>query len=260
MSADLAPLLASSGLQLYVSASGRWYLNSDQPLPEYGNPAAYWGQPVAQRVPRGSADALIWARLSTEIEMFLYDHPLNEARRRAGALPLTTLWLWGSGRCPEAPASSQWLWQHLASDDPVWRGWAQLAGAGVEASSQLEAAVATPRAGATLVVYSGEHSTVGDVSAELSDGLARGEATLLRSAQRHLAWGWPWPSRGGWRCLELQATPAGPVCTVTRARLWRFWRRRAQAARWLYDGRENTPVPAGGAAEYDPAGGGDATV
>jgi hypothetical protein len=39
-------------------------------------------------------------RLGAEIEMWLHDHPINDARRRRGELPVTSLWLWGAGAVP----------------------------------------------------------------------------------------------------------------------------------------------------------------
>jgi hypothetical protein len=48
-------------------------------------------------LPRGN-DAKALKRLSAELEMWLHSNPLNEARRRRGELPVSTLWLWGGGR------------------------------------------------------------------------------------------------------------------------------------------------------------------
>lgn len=36
-------------------------------------------------------------RLGTEIEMWLHEHAVNRARVRRGAVPVSTLWLWGGG-------------------------------------------------------------------------------------------------------------------------------------------------------------------
>lgn len=44
-----------------------------------------------------------WRALQGEIEMWLHAHPLNEARRRAGQVPVTTLWPWGGARSHLAP-------------------------------------------------------------------------------------------------------------------------------------------------------------
>lgn len=55
-------------------------------------------------LPRGTAAAPL-LRLTTEIEMWLHEHPLNEARRALGKPEVTALWLWGAvGRAIPTPA------------------------------------------------------------------------------------------------------------------------------------------------------------
>jgi hypothetical protein len=47
-------------------------------------------------LPQG-ADAQVLKRFGAELEMWLHEHPVNEARRMRGELPVSTLWLWGGG-------------------------------------------------------------------------------------------------------------------------------------------------------------------
>lgn len=35
-----------------------------------------------------------WLQLSTEIQMFLHTHPINQARQQRGEIPINALWLW----------------------------------------------------------------------------------------------------------------------------------------------------------------------
>ena len=76
-------------------------------LSEEAEPARFLGESVAQRA-RSGDPAL--RRLSTEIEMWLHEHPVNDARRRRGQTPVTGLWLWGGGSTPspdlELPTST----------------------------------------------------------------------------------------------------------------------------------------------------------
>ena len=51
---------------------------------------------LGESLPRG-ADAAALKRLGTELEMWLHEHPVNEARRARGEPPVSTLWLWGGG-------------------------------------------------------------------------------------------------------------------------------------------------------------------
>ena len=57
--------------------------------------------------------ATAFKRLGAELEMWLHTHSLNEARRRRGELPVSTLWLWGGG-----PASTQ-LGENSAAPRPA---------------------------------------------------------------------------------------------------------------------------------------------
>ena len=50
-------------------------------------------------LPKGP-QAAPFKRLGAELEIWLHSHPLNEARRRRGELPVSTLWLWGGGPAP----------------------------------------------------------------------------------------------------------------------------------------------------------------
>jgi hypothetical protein len=60
------------------------------------DPARLLDTDVAPALPRGS-DARELRKLGAEIEMWLHGSPINEARDRAGAPRISTLWLWGGG-------------------------------------------------------------------------------------------------------------------------------------------------------------------
>jgi 2,3-bisphosphoglycerate-independent phosphoglycerate mutase len=56
-------------------------------------------KPVIDDYPRGpGSDEL--TRLMTESGPLFAEHPVNIARRKAGKLPATNIWLWGLGRAP----------------------------------------------------------------------------------------------------------------------------------------------------------------
>ena len=55
-------------------------------------------------LPKGP-QAAPFKRLGAELEIWLHSHPLNEARRRRGELPVSTLWLWGGGPAPAPTAT-----------------------------------------------------------------------------------------------------------------------------------------------------------
>lgn len=63
-----------------------------------------------------------WAKAFSEIQMLLYNHPVNIERQKQGLLPINALWLWGSSHQPELPqkpafsaiCSDQLFWQRVA--------------------------------------------------------------------------------------------------------------------------------------------------
>jgi 2,3-bisphosphoglycerate-independent phosphoglycerate mutase len=56
-------------------------------------------QSVLDGYPRGPGSGLLTDLMSASMSLFA-DHPVNAARRRAGKLPATNVWLWGQGSTP----------------------------------------------------------------------------------------------------------------------------------------------------------------
>jgi 2,3-bisphosphoglycerate-independent phosphoglycerate mutase len=54
---------------------------------------------VVDHYPRGDGSDVLNDLMSRSVELFA-DHPVNVARRAAGKLPATNVWLWGQGRKP----------------------------------------------------------------------------------------------------------------------------------------------------------------
>ncbi len=54
-------------------------------------------QDVTPYLPQG-AGALEWAKLTNEMQMLLFNHPVNAAREARGELPINSLWFDGLGR------------------------------------------------------------------------------------------------------------------------------------------------------------------
>lgn len=66
------------------------------------------GPDLWPHLPRG-ADAARLRRLMSEIEMWLFDNPVNAARRARAAPDVSTLWLWGGGAA-DAPLPTVQGW------------------------------------------------------------------------------------------------------------------------------------------------------
>ncbi len=101
LAADFQRVFHDSGFRLQPLEAGDFLmLGPDVPIAELAEPARAMGAGMVQQ---GGATPTL-RKLGAEIEMWLHDHAINEARRRRSEQPITALWLWGGG--PIAPASS----------------------------------------------------------------------------------------------------------------------------------------------------------
>jgi len=97
---DFRRVFHDSGFDLMPLDSGDFLLSGPQmPVTETLEPARSMGGSVVD-AQRGSAGNPALRRLGAEIEMWFHDHPVNDARRRRGELPVTGLWFWGGGPAP----------------------------------------------------------------------------------------------------------------------------------------------------------------
>jgi len=94
------------GLRFSAQTPRTWVLHSITPLQlqttELGEVI---GQDVRNYSPRGD-DARNWRRIGNEIEMLLFNHPVNQHREAQQQWPITGVWLWGGGARPGAVQSS----------------------------------------------------------------------------------------------------------------------------------------------------------
>jgi hypothetical protein len=94
IAADFQRLFHDSGFHLQPLEAGDFLMLGPEMSPAGSEePARAMGATMAQQA--GTTPAL--RKLSAEIEMWLYDHPTNDTRRRRGEQPVTALWLWGGG-------------------------------------------------------------------------------------------------------------------------------------------------------------------
>jgi len=57
------------------------------------------GKPIAEYLPRGEGQEGICGMME-EARQLLQNHPVNEARQKAGKKPANAIWLWGQGKAP----------------------------------------------------------------------------------------------------------------------------------------------------------------
>jgi len=108
LSADDLTALASefrrvfhdSGFVLEPLDSGDFLLLGPQiSAAQTREPARAMGNSIADAQPAGVGDPML-RRLGAEVEMWLHDHPVNNARSGRGEPPVTGLWFWGAGPSP----------------------------------------------------------------------------------------------------------------------------------------------------------------
>lgn len=73
-------------------------------------------------MPQGE-DALFWKKFMNEVQMLLYQSPVNEKRIAENKLPINGAWLWGEGVLPAKTLSQQ---MNVFSSQPVVKGLARL--------------------------------------------------------------------------------------------------------------------------------------
>ena len=206
-------------LRLHVLSPSQWIVQSQSALHMRTVAlSAAAGRNVDPLLPRG-ADALLWHRRSNEAQMLLHAHPVNAAREARGAPAINSVWWWGVGRAPTCVRAFDVVW----GEGPFLHGLARCAGA---ATRQLppDAAVWLGEAvpGQHLAVLGhgsfGTHEDTATLEtkwiAPLADAVKQGRIESVTLAT--FAHG----QRAAWR--------------LTRADLWKLWRRHPQLPRpWL---------------------------
>lgn len=216
--AELArPLLAELGGRLEAPTPDRWYLSLPAPVRIHTSPlSAALGQDLRGHLPAGP-DERSWRALLTEVQMAFHGSPVNAEREARGAPVVNSLWCWGGGAPPAAPARR---WAGVWSDDPLAVGLARLAGSAEgplpSAAADWPVATAGP----------GEHLVVSDA---LLRPLRYGDLEGWRQAVTAAEERWAGPlleALAGGRLSRLALLGgAGRGVTLTRATLRRWWRR-----------------------------------
>jgi hypothetical protein len=211
LAADFARDFGESGLQLQPTR-GRFVLRglaAPEDPDTHRDPAEMLGSRLAARA-RGD---LQFRRLSSEIELWLHAHPLNETRSARGRPAISTLWLWGGGAVPlggRMPVRATPL--RFLAEDPFMDGLASLTGVGSVSPPDATAAREVGRMDGDVVVQLALSTR--------SDGTARSlesiEGEWLQPALERLR-------RGELRSIELLMGPLR--ASLTRSAFYRVWRR-----------------------------------
>jgi hypothetical protein len=93
---DFARVFAGSAWVLRTLGQRELLLSGPAIEASGADPAYFAGSDPTPGLPRGEGAGTL-RRLGAEMEMWLYEHPLNLERAGRRELPVTTLWLWGAG-------------------------------------------------------------------------------------------------------------------------------------------------------------------
>jgi hypothetical protein len=197
LAADFNRVFSGSGVRLAVGIDDVLLAVFDRALDvETRDPDTLPGRDLFELQPTGP-DSPALRHLASEMEMWLFDHPLNRARGDRGLAAISGLWLWGGGRTVGIlPPVRGWV----AGRDPLFAAFRRGEGPAVDADS--------PVGGAPGVVISDDQPG--------SAAWAVVERTWLAPAAAAL---------GSGRLRQLHLSAADRRCTVPGGRSWIFWRR-----------------------------------
>jgi len=177
------PLFDSDGWTLAWGAASRWY--AAHPSLE-GLPTASLDRVIGRNPDVWLTDhpqARLVRRLQSEVQMLLYQHPINDAREQAGLATVNSFWLSGCGQTPprtSQPAGTTLISALraplLADDMPLWlEAWSYVDG------TAMKDALSAVRAGQDIrLTLCGERHAV-TLAPKLAMGLG---ARLWQSLQR----------------------------------------------------------------------------
>lgn len=96
----LSPLMKKIVSEVEVIGQNGWYMQLQKASNFHSTPLNLMiGKSIISHLPDGS-DKKFWQQLLTEMQMVLYDHPINTERSEQGKATVDSLWLWGAGCLP----------------------------------------------------------------------------------------------------------------------------------------------------------------
>ncbi len=183
-------LWTQEGLRLVVGESGRWYLAGAHVVSLAGGLAGArcWQGMRLDTALAAASDRRQLARLLTETQMLLHEHPANRQREAQGQARVDSLWFSGAGVLPAPTECSA----RLLADEPYARGLMRLAGAPAEAAPANIAAVLSQLAGTDArdiwLYLPAEGCAPEDLSALERDWVAPAWLALARGRLGTLSW------------------------------------------------------------------------
>ncbi|WP_438970040.1 hypothetical protein [Methylophaga sp.] len=198
----LQPLFHEMQASLSVLTAGQWllHINNADEVNFYAKEGLH-GQPVTDFLPQGK-DASKWITLWNEIQMLLFDCPLNQTREAAGKVPINGLWFWGA-----EPLSENWqAWSHVSGDESTLEHMAALSQS-MYSQHCANYAVMSGKKRLHLEFFDVEKDWEKQLG-DLSDNWLKPAMTALRK----------------WQLNELNLiVPEWGTYRLTPLSVWRFW-------------------------------------
>jgi hypothetical protein len=217
LAAEIAESYRAEGWTLKAPKPDRWYLRPPRAPSITTTPLQdVEGRDISACLPKGQ-DGKAWHTVLNEIQILLHTSKVNEARERAGRLPVNSLWFWGGGSLPTLPSPR---WVSVRADDPVARSLARLAEVpSADTPGSLEAALSGNTGGDQLIVLDAGRAPA-----------RYGEVSEWRATLEHYERDWFAPLFAALRAGRVATATlidengAGFRLTAPQARRW--WRRR----------------------------------
>lgn len=110
---DLNRNLGSHDFSFLSLRPDRWYIRTSRaPEMQTHTLGQVTGMNINNFLPTGN-ESIIWHKIFNEIQMLLYEHPINQVRESRGELIINSVWFWGGGNMPQ---SMQSPYTHIWSD------------------------------------------------------------------------------------------------------------------------------------------------
>lgn len=117
---------STDGLAFFAPRPERWIARVAMPPALVTSPPdAARGRALRAFLPTGG-DSPRWRRWQNEMQMLLFEHPVNQAREARDAAPVNGVWCWGGGTMPAANSAPN---LRIFTDDADVRQLATFAGA-----------------------------------------------------------------------------------------------------------------------------------
>jgi len=174
------------------------------------------GKDIHALLPHG-ADALRWHKLLNEIQMLLFEHPVNQAREARGEWLINSVWPWGGGYAPDKLLRP---FERVSTDSLLAAAFASVAGIGHSALPGDVAQFLAGGKGETLIVWDGLRPALqhGDLG-EWRDSLQQLEQTCASPLLQALRGG-----RIDKITLDVLQAHASQRFVLTCGMSWQFWR------------------------------------